>query len=87
MPVHSAVGQASLLSSPSFCTERATFLPSSIEVAAETLDPTAFLSDVLGGLVGGPAILAVPIIAALGVASLIAFFIISYANPEVEDDE
>ena len=88
MPVHSAVGRASLVSSPSFCTEKAAFLPSSsIEVAAETLDPTAFLSDVLGGLIGGPAILAVPIIAALGVASLIAFFIVSYANPEVEDDE
>jgi hypothetical protein len=60
---------------------------SSIELSAATLDPTTLLSDVLGGLIGGPAILAVPILAALGLASLIAFFIVSYANPEVEDDE
>jgi hypothetical protein len=60
---------------------------SSIQVSAATLDPTTVLSDILGGLLGSPAILLVPIGAALAVASLIAFFIVSYANPEVEDDE
>ena len=60
---------------------------SSIQLSATTLDPTTVLSDILGGLLGSPAILLVPIGAALAVASLIAFFIVSYANPEVEDDE
>jgi len=39
----------------------------------------------LGGLLGSSAILAVPILAALGVAGLIAFLIVSYANPADED--
>lgn len=87
-PVNSAVSRNAMSAPASFNSQRSAFLPSSsMEVAAETLDPTAFLSDVLGGLIGGPAILAVPILAALGVASLVAFFIVSYANPEVEDDE
>jgi len=43
-------------------------------------------SDALVGLLGSSAILAVPIVAALSVAGLIAFFIVSYANPEDEDD-
>ena len=60
---------------------------SSLDVAVNTLDPTTFLSDIFAGVVGTPLILAVPIVAALGVAGLLAFFIISYANPEVEDDE
>jgi hypothetical protein len=38
-------------------------------------------------LIGSPAILLVPIVAALGVAGLIAFLIVSYASPQVEDDE
>lgn len=60
---------------------------SSMEIAAGTLDPTTMLSDFLGGLIGSPAILIVPIGAAIGVASLLAFLITSYANPVVEDDE
>lgn len=60
---------------------------SSLEVSAITLDPTTVFSDLLAGLIGTPAILLVPILAALGVASLIAWLIVSYANPEVEDDE
>ena len=59
---------------------------SSTLVSVATLDPTTILSDVLGGLIGGPAILLVPIVAALGIAGLIAFFIVSYANPADEDD-
>ena len=58
---------------------------SSMSIAASTVDPTAFLADLLGGLLGTPAILAIPIVAALLVASAIAFFIVSYANP-VEDE-
>jgi hypothetical protein len=76
--------------SSSSSTQREAFLPSSsssLEVAASTFDPAAALSDVLGGFLGSPAVLAVPILAALSVAGLIAFFIVSYANPEVEDDE
>jgi hypothetical protein len=62
------------------------FLSSTVEVSAVTLDPTSVLSDIFSGILGTPLILAVPIVAALGVAGLIAFFIVSYANPEVEDD-
>ena len=55
-------------------------------LAASTLDPSTFLSDVLGGLLSSNAILLVPIVAALAVAGLIAFAIVSYANPADEDD-
>ena len=55
-------------------------------LSVATLDPTTVLSDALGGLLGSSAILAVPIVAALSVAGLIAFLIVSYANPEDEDD-
>ena len=55
--------------------------------AAATVDPTAALSNALGSFMGSPAILAIPIVAALGVATLIAFLIYSYAQPAVEDDE
>ncbi len=50
-----------------------------------TVDPTTALSDVLGDLVQSPAVLAVPILAAVSVAALLVWFIISYANPEDED--
>lgn len=50
-----------------------------------TLDPTTALSDALGGVLGSSLILAVPVVAALSVAGLIAFFIVSYANPADED--
>ena len=68
-------------------TKQQAFLPSSIEVSVDTVDPTTFLSDILGGLINTPAILAVPIVAALSIAGLLAYFLVSYANPEVEDDE
>jgi hypothetical protein len=51
-----------------------------------TIDPTSVLSDILGGLLGSYAILAVPIIAGLSVVAIIAFVIVSYANPADEDD-
>lgn len=61
-------------------------LSSSNSLAAATVDPATALSTVLGGLLGSPAILAVPIVAAVSVASLIAFFIVSYANPADPDE-
>eukprot|EP00531_Pseudo-nitzschia_arenysensis_P019854 CAMPEP_0116144400 /NCGR_PEP_ID=MMETSP0329-20121206/15986_1 /TAXON_ID=697910 /ORGANISM="Pseudo-nitzschia arenysensis, Strain B593" /LENGTH=126 /DNA_ID=CAMNT_0003639829 /DNA_START=88 /DNA_END=468 /DNA_ORIENTATION=+ len=60
---------------------------SSMDLSASTLDPTTVLSDVLGVFIGTPIILLVPILAALGVAGLLAYGIVAYANPEVEDDE
>ena len=60
---------------------------SSMDLSAATLDPTTVLSDVLGVFIGTPVILLVPILAALGVAGLLAYGIVAYANPEVEDDE
>eukprot|EP00578_Thalassiosira_sp_NH16_P012588 CAMPEP_0181105842 /NCGR_PEP_ID=MMETSP1071-20121207/16207_1 /TAXON_ID=35127 /ORGANISM="Thalassiosira sp., Strain NH16" /LENGTH=120 /DNA_ID=CAMNT_0023189195 /DNA_START=142 /DNA_END=504 /DNA_ORIENTATION=- len=74
-----ATADASFLSSPAVES-------SSSLLSLATLDPTTMLSDVLGGLLGSSAILAVPIIAALGIAGLIAFLIVSYANPADEDD-
>eukprot|EP00577_Skeletonema_sp_RCC1716_P024907 CAMPEP_0113426146 /NCGR_PEP_ID=MMETSP0013_2-20120614/30565_1 /TAXON_ID=2843 ORGANISM="Skeletonema costatum, Strain 1716" /NCGR_SAMPLE_ID=MMETSP0013_2 /ASSEMBLY_ACC=CAM_ASM_000158 /LENGTH=118 /DNA_ID=CAMNT_0000314391 /DNA_START=49 /DNA_END=405 /DNA_ORIENTATION=- /assembly_acc=CAM_ASM_000158 len=69
-----------------YSTTAASSSSSSELVSVATLDPTTVLSDALGGLLGSSAILAVPIIAALSVVGLIAFFIVSYANPEDEDD-
>ena len=60
---------------------------STFELSAGAIDPTTVLSDLLGAFLTTPLILAVPIVAALSVAGLLAFFIVSYANPEVEDDE
>ncbi|GAX24856.1 hypothetical protein FisN_6Hh195 [Fistulifera solaris] len=63
-------------------------LPSpTLTTAVSTVDPTTFLSDVLGGVLGTPIILAVPILAALGVASLVAYAIVAYASPAADDDE
>lgn len=58
----------------------------SLTTAASTLDPTTILSDLFSGLINTPAILAVPIVAALGLASLIAFLIVAYATPAEPDD-
>jgi len=38
-------------------------------------------------MINSDIILAVPIVVALTLAFLIGFFIVSYASPEVEDDE
>mmetsp|Transcript_28648 Transcript_28648/g.46503 ORF Transcript_28648/g.46503 Transcript_28648/m.46503 type:complete len:120 (+) Transcript_28648:65-424(+) len=59
---------------------------SSTLLSLGTLDPTTILSNTLGGLLGSSLILAVPIVAALSIAGLIAFLIVSYANPADEDD-
>lgn len=60
---------------------------SSLLLAAGSVDPTSFLNDVLGGLIGGPAILIIPIASALGVATLIAFLIVQYAQPAASEDD
>jgi hypothetical protein len=62
------------------------FVTSATISAVPTLDPTTLLSDVFGTILGTPLILAIPIVAALGVATLIAFAIVAYANP-AEDEE
>lgn len=59
---------------------------SSVSVSAITLDPTTVLSDIFSGVLGTPLILALPIVTALAVASLIAYAIVSYASPAEEDD-
>jgi hypothetical protein len=59
----------------------------SVLVSVDGIDPTTVLSQLLGGFLNSPAILLVPMGAAFGVASLIAFFIFSYSQPAVEDDE
>ena len=60
--------------------------PSSMTMAAATVDPTSFLTDVFGSVLGTPLILAIPIVAALGVAGLVVFLIVSYANPAEPDE-
>jgi hypothetical protein len=60
--------------------------PSSTALSAATIDPTTILTDIFGAFLNTPLILAVPIFAALAVASLLAYGVVSYANP-VEPDE
>jgi hypothetical protein len=57
-----------------------------ISAAANTFDPSTFFSDVFGNVIGTPIILAIPIVAALGVATLIAYLIVAYANPASDDE-
>jgi hypothetical protein len=54
--------------------------------AVPTLDPTTILSDVFSNVLGTPLILAIPVVAALGVATLLAYLIVSYASPAEEED-
>jgi len=55
-------------------------------ISAATVDPTTALSQVLAGVLNTPLILAVPILAAVSVASVVAWFIVSYANPADPDE-
>ena len=50
-----------------------------------SIDPTTVLSDVFSTVLGTPLILAIPIVAALLVATLIAYLIVSYASPAEEE--
>jgi len=71
-----------------FSTSQFQFLESSSNtVAAATIDPTTALSQVLGGLLGSPIILLVPILAAFSIATVIAWLIVSYANPADPDED
>jgi hypothetical protein len=71
-----------------YSSSRKAFGGSSFYQAAETtIDPTAVLSNTLGNVIGSPAILAVPIVTALGVATLIAWLIVAYAEPQVQEDD
>ena len=54
---------------------------------ATTVDPTSAIDAIFGNLIDSPAILAVPIVTALGLATLIAWFIIAYAEPQVSEDD
>eukprot|EP00558_Chaetoceros_sp_UNC1202_P009521 CAMPEP_0197253990 /NCGR_PEP_ID=MMETSP1429-20130617/66985_1 /TAXON_ID=49237 /ORGANISM="Chaetoceros sp., Strain UNC1202" /LENGTH=96 /DNA_ID=CAMNT_0042716839 /DNA_START=125 /DNA_END=415 /DNA_ORIENTATION=+ len=77
-----------MMSSPLFTpiSEPIAGMDMSNTISAATVDPTTALSQILAGLLGSPAILAVPILAAVSVASLLAFFIVSYANPADPDE-
>lgn len=55
-------------------------------LAVETVDPTSFLQGLFGSVLGTPIILAIPIVAALAVAGLVAFAIVAYANPAEPDE-
>ena len=61
--------------------------PSTVTVSAATVDPTSLLSSVLGGLLGSPAILLIPVLAAVAVATVVAAFIVWSANPADEDED
>ena len=51
-----------------------------------SIDPTTVLSDIFRTVLGTPLILAIPIVAALLVATLIAYLIVAYANPAEEEE-
>lgn len=59
---------------------------SSLELSAVTLDPTTFLTGIFGAFLNTPIILAVPIVAALAVAGLLAYLLVQSSVP-YEDDE
>ena len=59
---------------------------SPLTLAAATVDPTSFFTDILGGVMFTPIILAIPIVAALSVAGLVVWAIVAYANPAEPDD-
>jgi hypothetical protein len=63
------------------------FVTSSTTLSAvPTLDPTTLLSDIFSNVLGTPLILAIPVVAALLVATLLAYGIVAYASP-AEDEE
>jgi hypothetical protein len=54
-------------------------------LSATTLDPTTFFQNILGLFLNTPIILAVPIVAALGVAGTLVWLIVAYASPAEEN--
>jgi hypothetical protein len=73
---------------PAFSSSSSTYLSTDAQSPPTVWDPSALQGLVQdnGGLLSSPFILAVPIVAALALASLLAWFIISYASPNEEDD-
>ena len=71
---------------PSEIDLEATLSSTTNNVAVTTIDPTTALSQVVGGIIGSPIILLVPILVGASVAGVIAWYIVSYANPTDPDD-
>lgn len=69
-----------------FLPEESTSSAHSLLLSASTIDPTTFFSDIFGAVVGTPLILAIPIVAALAVASTVVYLLVSYANPAEPDE-
>jgi hypothetical protein len=60
---------------------------SSMSLGAVTVDPTTFLNDLFAGVAGTPELLlAVPILAALSLVSVLVYALVSYASPAEPDD-
>jgi hypothetical protein len=60
---------------------------SSVFLSAVTVDPTTFLNDLFAGVAGTPELLlAVPILAAVSLVSLLVYALVSYASPAEPDD-
>lgn len=60
-------------------------MAASLTLSANTLDPTSFFNGVFGSLIDIPLILAVPILAGLGVTGLIVLFLIKSSEPAETD--
>lgn len=59
---------------------------SSVALSASTFDPSSALSAILGGLLGSPAIILVPVFGGVTVAAVVGFFLVWSAKPEVDED-
>jgi hypothetical protein len=60
---------------------------SSMSLGAVTVDPTTFLNDLFAGVAGTPELLlAVPILAAISLVSVLVYALVSYATPAEPDD-
>jgi hypothetical protein len=60
---------------------------SSVSLSAVTVDPTTFLNDLFAGVAGTPELLlAVPILAAISLVSVLVYALVSYATPAEPDD-
>mmetsp|Transcript_48955 Transcript_48955/g.72782 ORF Transcript_48955/g.72782 Transcript_48955/m.72782 type:complete len:152 (-) Transcript_48955:443-898(-) len=79
---HSPNSKVSLSLTPEVMPE---IFSSSVTTSAATIDPVEAFSQAMIGLISGPAILLVPVLAAVAVASVVAWGIVAYANPASED--
>lgn len=80
-----SVSATSLNAFPVDPTMTASISSSDMLLSATTLDPTTFFQNFLSLFLNTPIILAVPIVAALGVAGTLAWLIVSYANPQEDN--